>query len=541
MSLLLFKLCMTLSSWFYRDFIDAQHISTGAQVMRQSLRVTCLQAKTMLRLAHDVPPMCAPFQTCTGWLPIMQGAEAILLEELAPDSLLSLMATSKHLHHVVNSSLSSVRIRSSKYVMPLMERLDTRPNLTCLNLSGAGIDEQHIELIAQGHLSALQKLDLSCNELGSPAAQQLVQASWPSLTSLSLSAAFTTSKVVDWPQRDESIVAACSFLATGNWPQLLSLDVSCNALSPAAWSELVKADWSKLQTLNISHSMKAGIDSSMQHLATARLPSLNSVDLSGNDLAHCCHHLVQAEWPQLSHLVVGDFWGINQALPQAGSFWQRIRRLTVKGAYQRRVHDEVAKLVRDAGQALDMLHVECEVKCAAEEIPLQSSWPPDTKLDVALSLDVAVVQGLAAGYWPIRSLELMLYSTGLNMAAMEELICLDLPKLESLSLVSNRALPEAVCLSITKADWPALERVHLEGVNDGHVSLLTAGVWPLLGCISLTGSNLSPHSLAQLVKGNWPFLAQILLPSSCVGLTANVQALSAKWPLIKFQTAAGCN
>ena len=478
--------------------------------------------------------------------PLPHDVQHAVLKHLSSDSLGALLATNKHCHQLVKGFISSIKITKRQDIVAL----SSWPHVRRLDLSCARLNVEDFSFLVCGPLLSLQHLDLSKNKLGSEAAEQLVSASLPSLTSLNL--AYTVSPW-HWPTGSEECQAVCHHLAAGAWPKLRVLDLSHNSFSSHAWTELVKGCWPGLLTLDVKHCLVDDADASIQHLAAANWHCLTQLSLSYFYKGDPLHSLAAASWSQLTKLTIQPYCSKDlTVLTQAKSVWHTLRHLTLNcgnGTIQ-----EVLALVQSPGQALEALYVDCGVADAVQAAPTVDSWPGDTRLHVAASLCPLGLQSFAAGYWPIEALQIAVrdFDQGVVAAGVEQLAHLRLSSMKSFACevhtVANlQAILQTVCLGITQASWPALQRFLLRSpcVTDIHLMQLTAGKWPMLETFDVSAGQVSVPGTLRLINGSWPLLKSVSLPILYVdpltrfgrspeGLRASCQALFARWPSLKL-------
>ena len=301
------------------------------------------------------------------------------------------------------------------------------------------------------------------------------------------------------------------------------------------------------------HCLVDRAEASIQHLAAANWHCLTQLSLSFLYKGEHLHSLAAASWTQLTKLTIQPYCSKDlTVLSRAKSVWHTLRHLTLKdgnGTVQ-----EVLAVVQSPGQALEALHVDCGVAAAVQAAPTVDSWPGDTRLHVAASLCHVGLQSFAAGYWPVEGLHIAVRDVdqGVIAAGVEQLARLRLSSMKSfvceVHTVSNlQAILQTVCLGITQASWPALQRFLLRSpcVTDIHLMLLTAGKWPMLETFIVSGGQVSVQGTLRLINGSWPLLKSVSLPILYVGpmtrcrcspegLRASCQALFARWPLLEL-------
>ena len=165
------------------------------------------------------------------------------------------------------------------------------PQLETLVLSRCHLDAVNM---AQLHLVCwpmLHTLDLDANPLCSASFAFLSAAQWPKLESLVLSSTYAD--------------ASCMFhLGLAQMPCLVSLDMSCNGhLDSAAIAQLVKAQWTTLQQLNL-HGCNLDAEAAAE-LVECNWPQLKVLDVACEDFeSAAANTLLLGRWPYLERLEV---------------------------------------------------------------------------------------------------------------------------------------------------------------------------------------------------------------------------------------------
>ena len=122
------------------------------------------------------------------------------------------------------------------------------PTLQVLDISCNCCDgKEFMDQIAQMPWTALHHVNLNSNALGVDDALHLGQARWPHLKRLDLQHCFR--QLIEGNR-----VAAMRHLSAGAWPQLQILNISHNWLSANSVAELIKGQWPSLLSLDISFS-----------------------------------------------------------------------------------------------------------------------------------------------------------------------------------------------------------------------------------------------------------------------------------------------
>ena len=137
----------------------------------------------------------------------------------------------------------------------------------------------------------LHTLDLDFNPLCSASFASLSAAQWPKLESLYLSCTDAD--------------ASCMFhLGLAHMPCLISLDMSCNEyLDSAAIAQLVKAQWTSLQQLNL-HGCILDAEAAAE-LVRCNWPQLKVLDVACEDFeSAAANTLILGMWPYLEQLEV---------------------------------------------------------------------------------------------------------------------------------------------------------------------------------------------------------------------------------------------
>ena len=490
---------------------------------------------------------------CDCFSALPSGVHYVMLKVMTSDSLGALLATSKQFRQLVKGFVTSIMISDGQDAVAL----NSWPHLRHLDLDCYHNLAELIATLTCGSLFSLQHLDLSRSELSSAAAEQLVSASLPSLTSLSLA-----STIFDFPltchtgPRETLLAVAecqavCRHVASGRWPNLRALDLGYNSISSHAWSELAKGCWPGLQMLDVRRCFVDDVETSVQHLAAAQWQCLAQLSLSGVHAVLYC--LAAANCPQLTVLTIEPYsQGAMIALAHAKSLWQTLRHLTLQDGHCTVV--DVLSLVQHPGQALEASVVARIAFDPVQAAPIADSWPGDTRLHVEGSLCPLLMQSLAAGCWPIEALaiEICDFNQEVLAARVRELVCLRLSRMKSFTCrirCNLEVILSTLCLGITQANWPALQSIHLvsPGVNDSHLMLLTSGNWPMLEALHVSGGQLSLQGPVQLLNSNWPLLKSVTLPvPEAVGpvtsfewsAQASCQALFARWPWLLLSSSA---
>ena len=235
-------------------------------------------------------------------IPLLCGNEASadtaseLLKILSPNSLATLLATSKQLRKHIHDYASSLQLQSSRDIPLLFSHRWC--SMTKLNLSNTGLDRQSISALVRGKLPTLQDLDLSENELSARSMQHLAKGQWPALTRLALARSF------GFQMGYKEVTSSCRHLATSSWPALRVLELSHNLLSADGVAELSRACWPELITLGIRNTFdQAQVEDACRHLADSRWPKLTSLDVSQNPLsAVSVASLLKGQWSAVQTL-----------------------------------------------------------------------------------------------------------------------------------------------------------------------------------------------------------------------------------------------
>ena len=199
------------------------------------------------------------------------------------------------------------------------------PLLRHLDLSSNKLTTIAISQLTQLRWSSFEALDLSKNpHLDSNAIRKLSSGPWPLLKGLDVGGTFGLSffaqvTASSWPLL-ENIHINCTYCApqavsfAGCWQNVKNLKIitrlptplgSFGSFSMPALSGLIEADWTNLQTLNLSFS-NLGRSGIMQ-LSNGRWPLLRKLDISGMCHPSLLTHdeyadFAQGSWPQLMHL-----------------------------------------------------------------------------------------------------------------------------------------------------------------------------------------------------------------------------------------------
>ena len=346
--------------------------------------------------------------------------------------------------------------------------------------------------------------------------------------------------------------------AAAAWRGLTALDIGSSRLGTKAWSELVTAEWPRLQDLNVADFMWDV--HSRQSLAASNWSCLASLDLSGSFSIHkTFHHLANASFRHLTRLVLGgqDASCVDLSVLPHTSFWPNLKHLTVQShdspySFQvaRQGHyslDEVHTLVASPGQALHTLIVPCQADGIIEATPSKDVWPCDTQLDLKVPFEVTIMQTLAVGVWPIKSLQVLDCGDD-YVASSGNLVQCSLTDMSAFVFRSERGDMTAEGLHIilqsiseSLGDWPALRkfRVSSTNLNDTHMSRLAASSWPLVESISFTVGLLGLEGVTQLKDGMWPSSRIMTVTQESMSRTlSNLQQLFAWRPFVEIR--CGC-
>lgn len=221
---------------------------------------------------------------------------------------------------------------------------------------------------------------------------QLIAAGhWPRLATLNISRNGLTADDV-------------AALAKGDWPALTALDVSHNMRSLTR--SLVKAAWTALQQLNLTNDLTPSPEdiSALQARDWPQLTRLEMGFISPSDLRPI-QQLREQKWPQLAYL--GLYSNLMPGLSShnylghidhMNALFSSLEHLDLtppqyQSQYRRLPLAQLDVLLLMCGPSLCTLRVWCFANCPIEQAHKlkPEHWPLHTKLDLAVRLDVAIL------------------------------------------------------------------------------------------------------------------------------------------------------
>lgn len=329
--------------------------------------------------------------------------------------------------------------------------------------------------------------------------QLLVCADLPQLKTLTLS------------QNDLSPLAT-KHLATSTWPLLTDLDITHTGLSTHTFANLMKADWPALRQLNLSNnSWPRRFQDFMPELAQVPWTSVQSLDLSGNPLSiKDTQTLGHLQWPQLTRLSVSgcftpsNFCMNSDQLTQAMRFlaagsWPHLKALMISN--NKFTAASTAELVKGRWpelQNLDLGHCRHDV---ADPLQLKNApWRALQHLDPGESHFIPEDANFL-GHLQDTIFSLDLYSSFVTQARSGRTLALNFaavnwPHLQSLDVGGNH-LPAAMLLDITRG--ARLQTLKLSGNDISGWSQLALQNWDYLGMLDLRGSTINPEELCNML------------------------------------------
>ena len=326
----------------------------------------------------------------------------------------------------------------------------------------------------------------------------------------------------------EGMVIACRHIVMGRWPQLAALNFAENTLSAESMAELGKGDWPVLKSVNMWRTT----GQFWEQVAAAPWRTLQELDLGGGWQMRDLPHLLNADWPCLTALVLpglqeddrtGDT--VSRAWRLAKQQWP-LQKLRLHMTHTLEVQftdwpalkwldifkaeltpEQVDSLLQACGQHLETLYVTCRVGKATIVQPKPESWPQNTFLRLLSDLETAALQSLSFGHWPALEVAKPKYSpTSIKtqpelMAAMAELLNVDLTRVDRLDLSSF----------VADLDFPNLDAVPIAALTDlpRAFQVLSAGQWPALRTLDLSDNALTDEVVLPLTAGVWPLLEEL--------------------------------
>ena len=132
--------------------------------------------------------------------------------------------------------------------------------------------------------------------------------------------------------------------------------------------------------------------------------------------------------------------------------------------------------------------------------------------DMELSREAA--EAMAGAGWDLRELDLS-HNTFLEADELQPLLAARWPRLRVLLLKGNSELGDAGAAVLAQGDWPALERLEVDGseMTPAGAAVLAAGRWPALRRLTV-GTGSGPGGLwdvSVFQNGAWPLLEKATL------------------------------
>ena len=253
-----------------------------------------------------------------------------VLDNLCPDSLASLLATSSAHRAQVHGHVRHIVIFDDQDVPPLISA--SWPRLVDWKLSNSSSLYRRPD----------PSLSSRTHRLDSAAMATLLKGNFEQLQTLSIRLSTSngvTTMAVSSHKRWRSFLkfeldvglaaAAIESLTATNWPLLKKLDLSSNKLGTRAISTLVAIPCPNLQELNL---FRTSLDATaVAQLGQGKWPKLRHLNLAGSEVnAESLKQLTQASWPSLEKVFLSRSSGnVNAAailqLTQAG--WNNLKSL----------------------------------------------------------------------------------------------------------------------------------------------------------------------------------------------------------------------
>ena len=332
-------------------------------------------------------------------------------------------------------------------------------------------------------------------------------------------------------------------LLQGHLPSLASLNLSGNRFGKKAlrWDS---CNWPHLTKSAVSHCRLGVAD--IEGLVRCDWPLLVHLDVRNKCLKDTyLRSLAQGHWPKLQELrLENNDNSAAEDLQQAD--WKSLHMLDFgESCFAKCVPLEaVHAVLRVFKKSLHTLNVHGEMDLATVAAEQQQSWPCKTSICMDAMASSAILQSLAHGHWPITSLSLERY---INMPpAIAQLLQISLTRMESLSL-SRLRIGSYISESAVKfqdGKWPALKHLYLHGcgLQDDVVLQLTSEQWPVLETIDLLSNSLSLQGVAQLVfnlslldlQNNDFDIALGLSDSVLKEHESFVKSITVKWPAVRL-------
>ena len=216
-------------------------------------------------------------------LPILPGAECLLLDLLSPITLSNLSMTSKELRQQIVPLTDRLQLYTRRDISLLLKH--KWPILAHLSFVAAGLGKDDIAVLAEAKdlcLPALTHLGICQQAIAAEAMHELANGRWSELAALTLSESLKQAKPSDGHS------CTCKDFALAAWPQLSTLDLSGCVLTSSNFHQFTIAQYAPLQHLILSGiQLEVG---SFYHLQACNLRHLTMLDLSdcfGPDRGRC--------------------------------------------------------------------------------------------------------------------------------------------------------------------------------------------------------------------------------------------------------------
>lgn len=471
-----------------------------------------------------------------------------LLEVLGPNHLKPLLAASRQLRAAVHSFVPSLTIgdgddaaTSSSYDILLLTK-GNWANLTTLIL------KQPLQLgdvldLTRGHLPLLSSLEAHIQGRSTLPFSQLATGNWPLLKTLNLSNSHLTA-------------AAMAEVKRGRWPALKQLVLHSCRLTSRAIAHLTEAQWTSLELIDLHDNPMDAQD--MANLAAGFWPSLTTLNVGTLLEQAAWGNLIRGCWPKLQRLACSAEWPLSSegycqptqiVCPTCGAPDTYRSCLCLLGfpclrhfcLYQPRLCVDMAAWTTLAWHAqLHKLHLTgCSISAAAFAPYGCRHWLRLQELDMGcVDVDAEVISYLTDAKMPmLRTLRLD-RSKGMTVAAFAELVVGDWPLLKHLCLSDtfmdeNEAvtMPLNYIRHLVQGQWPSLERLELSNclISVDALRVLVTGQWPSLCYLDLSCNLLDEESFATLRGKSGQQIKQ------CVNILKPTQLLAGGfWPKLSY-------
>ena len=456
-------------------------------------------------------------------VPLIPGAEALLLGILPPASLCALRATGKRWRQQMQTWTHRLQLTASQDIPLLLQQ--GWPQLTHLTLNKSPVGQLHIAMLAQARqasLPALTHLTIINHPMVTAAAlQELAGHEWSVLQHLDLGHAV----MKDLCAHYGSPAAACRCLAAGTWPQLTSLNLSGNNILGAEVAELAKGTWPMLQVLNLSpHQQWSSL--LVQELAAASWTTLTDLNLSGAWLdAQETFHLQSAHWPHLTKL------NLSECLKR----WSYTLPLEPGVSVQEQLLVSYRYVSAGCWPKLFELDMSCnDITAATMALLVKGNWPALSRLKLQRSARHFLGQ-LAAAQWPaLQALDVSWNKVSeldlrqLSQISQLQLTALDLHRLQIFDDTLDMEEHDN-WWQLLQSQWPLL-KLRMSGADPDCVDMVCAG-WSSLKWLDVSDMPLTPDELYGLLKAP----ALDTLYASCDATYAtSAKPVKDEWPSNTF-------